>query len=103
MRISKEKSNKEVLGKEVLSRETLGKDVLNKDVLNKEDRVQKQRSLSVIDSFIGKDISIVLRGGNKLEGKLESVAQYEIIVTISHSPVIIMKHAIDYIGLVGEK
>lgn len=110
--LSKEAPNKEILSKEAPNKETLSKEVPNKEALsigtlhrdspNKEDRVYKQKPPSMVDGFIGKDIYIILRNGNKLEGKLESVVQYEIIVTILHQPVIIMKHAIDYIGLVSK-
>lgn len=107
MRTSKAKINKEVLSREVLSGGTLdngisGKEVPSKDVPNRGDKVQKPRPLSVVDVFIGKDISITLRSGGKLEGKLESVVQYEMVVTVSHQPVIVMKHAIDYIELVSK-
>lgn len=107
MRTSKVKSDKEVLSigalsKEVPNKEALSVGTLHKDSPNKEDRVYKQKPLSMVDGFIGKDIYIILRSGNKLEGKLESVVQYEIIVTILHQPVIIMKHAIDYIGLISK-
>ncbi len=79
------------------------KEKLDKEVSNKEEKTRKQKSLCMIDGFIGKDVSIILRGGNKLEGKLESVTQYELVITISHDPVIVMKHAIDYIGLISKK
>ena len=58
---------------------------------------------SVIKNFVGKDIIITLRNDNKLKGKLETVAQYELVITIAYNPIIVMKHAIDYIELAGEK
>lgn len=59
---------------------------------------------SIIKNFIGKEIVITLRNGTNLKGKLETVTQYELMVTISvsYTPIIIMKHAIDYVTL-GEK
>ena len=58
---------------------------------------------SVIKNFIGKEVAITLRNGNNLKGKLETVSQYELIVTMSYVPIIVMKHAVDYIALAGEK
>jgi len=107
MKTNKEKQDKDVLsiealGKKAPNKEVLDKEMLNKGALNKEDKVQKQRPLSMIDSFTGRYISIMLRCGNKLEGKLEYVSQYDITVTISHQPVVVMKHAIDYIELISK-
>lgn len=52
---------------------------------------------SIIRGFIGKELIVTLRSKNKLKGKLESVSQYEFILTISYKPVLVMKHAVDYI------
>lgn len=54
----------------------------------------------LVKGFIGRDVSIALRGKKSLKGRLESETQYELLLTISHEPVIIMKHAIDYIEIV---
>ena len=73
---------------------------------NKEKKVVKNISkeqISIIKNFIGKDVTIALRNGNNLKGKLETVAQYELVITMSYTPIIVMKHAIDYIMLAGEK
>ena len=73
---------------------------------NKEKKVVKNISkeqISIIKNFIGKDVTIALRNGNNLKGKLETVAQYELVITMSYAPIIVMKHAIDYIMLAGEK
>jgi len=51
----------------------------------------------IIKGFVGKNVVVMLRGKNKLKGKLELVSQYELILTVSHKPVLVMKHAIDYI------
>ena len=74
--------------------------MVNKGKLDKEDK--EQRRESVIKNFLGKNVAIILRCGTNLKGRLESVAQYELIITISHKPVIIMKHAVDYIEFVDE-
>jgi len=54
----------------------------------------------LVKGFIGRDVSVALRGKKSLKGRLESATQYELLLTISHEPVIIMKHAIDYIEIV---
>ena len=59
----------------------------------------KREHTSIINNFIRKEITITLRSGNKIKGKLETVSQYELVITVAYSPVIVMKHAIDYIEL----
>ena len=54
----------------------------------------------LLRGFIGRDMAIILRSKKVLKGRLESVTNYEVLITISHEPVLIMKHAIDYIELV---
>lgn len=54
---------------------------------------------NIIKGFVGKNIIVTLRGKNKLKGKLELVSQYELIITVSHKPVLVMKHAVDYIEI----
>lgn len=79
----------------------INKDI-NKDVKKGNRDIKKdpkKEQQSIIKNFIGKDIVITLRGGEKMKGKLETVAQYELMVSISYTPVIIMKHAVDYISL----
>lgn len=68
----------------------------------KDERTIKE-PVNMVKGLIGKDITIYLRGGKELTGRLEAVAQYELVVTISQSPVIVMKHSVDYIIPVGEK
>lgn len=79
--------------------------LLRKDqkVPRKEQRTDNKEHQSVIKNFIGKDIAITLRNGNKIEGKLETITQYELVVSVSYIPTVVMKHAIDYITLIGEK
>ncbi len=73
----------------------------------KEPKKEKKNNIkerpSIIKNFIGKDVAITLRNGTNLKGKLETVAQYELVVTSAYNPIIVMKHAIDYIELAGEK
>jgi sRNA-binding regulator protein Hfq len=73
----------------------------------KEQKKEKKSNIkehpSIIKNFIGKDIEIILRNGTNLKGKLETVAQYELVITSSYTPIVVMKHAIDYLTLVGEK
>jgi len=70
----------------------------------RENREQDTRAAKeikdLVKGFIGRDISVALRGKKSLKGRLESATQYELLLTISHEPVIIMKHAIDYIEIV---
>jgi sRNA-binding regulator protein Hfq len=58
---------------------------------------------SVIKNFIGKEITITLRNSNGIKGRLETIVQYELVITTPRGPIIVMKHAIDYIELAGEK
>jgi host factor-I protein len=87
---------------------------LKKDLSKTQSKVQKKESTkekkndirerpSVIKNFIGKEIIITLRNGNDIKGRLETVVQYELVITVAQKPVIVMKHAIDYIELTGEK
>jgi sRNA-binding regulator protein Hfq len=69
----------------------------------KEKKITYKEHPSVIKNFIGKEIAITLRNSNKIKGKLETVAQYELVITTEYNPIIVMKHAIDYIELSGEK
>lgn len=101
MRVNKEKSEKLVEKSEKLV-EKEDKEVSDK-LIKEVKEIKKKPKLSTIDNFIGKNVSIMLRGGSILKGKLESVPQYELILTISYKPVIVMKHAIDYIELSDEK
>lgn len=83
--------------KKVYKRET--KEVREPKKDNKEVREQ----VNMVKGLIGKDIAITLRGGKELKGKLEAVTQYELVITILQSPVIVMKHAVDCIIPTGEK
>ena len=69
----------------------------------KEKKTNNREHPSIIKNFIGKDIAITLRNGNNIKGRLETVAQYELVITTAYNPIIVMKHAIDYIELKGEK
>ena len=73
------------------------KDVKQETAPNKEAKIK-----DMVKGFTGKNVAIYLRGKKTLKGRLESVSQYELIITISHEPVLVMKHAIDYIELTGE-
>lgn len=73
------------------------KEVKQEIAPNKEPKIK-----DMVKGFIGKNIAIYLRGKKTLKGKLESVSQYELIITINQQPVLVMKHAIDYIEPIGE-
>ena len=53
----------------------------------------------IVKGFIGRNVTVVIRGKKTLSGKLESVSNYELLLTVKHEPKLIMKHAIDYIEL----
>ncbi len=53
----------------------------------------------MLDGFLGKEVNISIRGGTKLKGRLESVSTYELVITVSHKPVVVLKHAIDFVEL----
>ncbi len=53
----------------------------------------------MLNGFLGKEINISIRSGTKLKGRLESVSTYELVITVSHKPVVVLKHAIDYVEL----
>ena len=56
----------------------------------------------IVRGFVGRDMTVTLRGKKSLKGRLESVSQYELLLTVDHRPMLVMKHAIDYIELTGE-
>ncbi|KCZ72096.1 hypothetical protein ANME2D_01498 [Candidatus Methanoperedens nitroreducens] len=53
----------------------------------------------MLSAFLGKEVNLSLRNGTKLTGRLESVSTYELVITVSHKPVVVLKHAIDYVEL----
>lgn len=69
----------------------------------KEQKNNGRERPSVIKNLIGKEITITLRNGTSIKGRLETVVQYELVITTPRNPIIVMKHAIDYIEPVGEK
>jgi len=73
-----------------------------KDVMQETTPAKEVKIKDMVKGFIGKNIAIYLRGKKTLKGRLESVSQYELVITMSHEPVLVMKHAIDYIELTGE-
>lgn len=65
-----------------------------------EEKENKDKEIKdIIRGFIGKNIIVVLRGKKTFKGRLESSTRYELLVTVAHQPVLIMKHAIDFIEL----
>ena len=69
------------------------------DVKQDEISIREKEIKDLIRGFVGRDIVVTLRNKKSLKGKLESVTNYELLLTVSHEPVLIMKHAIDYIEL----
>jgi len=67
-----------------------------------EQNVKSEKEKEIKDmakGFVGRDMAVMLRGKKTLKGRLESVSQYELLLTIDHRPVLVMKHAVDYIEL----
>ncbi len=68
--------------------------------LNKMEQTSELRSMKeLLNVFLGKEVNISIRSGTKLKGRLESVSTYELVITVSHKPVVVLKHAIDYVEL----
>lgn len=62
---------------------------------------EKEKEIKdIVRGFVGRDMIVALRGKKTLKGRLESVSQYELLLTVDHKPMLIMKHAIDYIELI---
>jgi ribosome maturation factor RimP len=53
----------------------------------------------IVKGFVGRNVTVTIRGKKTLSGKLESVSNYELLLTVKQAPVLIMKHAIDYVEL----
>ncbi len=71
------------------------------DVRKQEDQIKKPDIMKdIIKGFLGKHVTINIRGKKLLKGVLESVSNYELLLTINSSPVIVMKHAVDYVELI---
>ncbi len=101
-RIYKRETREPKEPKKEVSKEQVGKELASKEVNMTKGSANKE-PVNMVKGLIGKDITIYIRGGKELKCRLEAVAQYELVVTISQSPVIVMKHAVDYIIPVGEK
>jgi len=78
----------------------MAKEKLERERPEKE-RPKEKNKEEAIKVFVGKDVVITLRGGTKLNGRLEMVTKYELILTIDNKPTLVMKHAVDHIELVG--
>lgn len=90
--------------KRVYKRET--KEKKDRDIGSREQIGGKEQvggKEQIVKGFIGKDVTITIRGGEILKGRLEAVTQYELIITMAQSPFVVMKHAVDYLTLAGEK
>jgi len=70
-----------------------------RDIRPVQDDKPTQNIKEIVKGFVGRNITVVIRGKKTLSGKLESVSNYEILLTVKERPVLIMKHAIDYIEL----
>jgi sRNA-binding regulator protein Hfq len=65
-----------------------------------QDEKSTQNVKEIVKGFVGRNVTIAIRGKKTLSGKLESVSNYELLLTVKQAPVLVMKHAIDYIELV---
>ncbi len=67
---------------------------------NKMEQTSELKSTrEMLNVFLGKEVDISIRNGTKLKGRLESVSTYELVITMSHKPVVVLKHAIDFVEL----
>lgn len=66
---------------------------------NPEQKIESRKQQEILKGFLGKEVVIFLRSGTKLKGKLESVSTYELVITVSYKPVVVLKHAVDYVEL----
>ncbi len=67
---------------------------------NKPEKTSESKGMKdMLMVFLGKEVNISIRSGAKLKGRLESVSTYELVITISQKPVVVLKHAIDYVEL----
>lgn len=57
------------------------------------------RPSEMLMGFEGRNVIIWMRNGTTIKGVLEKSAKYDIIVSVLHRPVIILKHAIDKVEL----
>ncbi len=68
--------------------------------LTKTEQTSESKSMKeMLNGFLGKEVNISIRSGTKLKGRLESVSTYELVITVSYKPVVVLKHAIDYVEL----
>lgn len=93
-------------GKNIKGGYRMNKEKLDKEKLDKEKSKEKTKENikeEAVKIFIGKDVTVTLRGGTKLKGRLEITTRYELILTIDSKPVLVMKHAVDYIELLDQQ
>lgn len=80
-------------------------DIRDSKSVQSDKRIQEDKPIQnikeIVKGFIGREVTVVTRSKKTLSGKLESVSNYELLLTVDHDPVIIMKHAVDYIELVA--
>lgn len=69
---------------------------------NIKDTKESKNIKEMARGFVGKNIAVMLRGKKSFKGRLEATTQYELLLSINHKSVLVMKHAIDYIELVDE-
>jgi sRNA-binding regulator protein Hfq len=68
--------------------------------LNKPEQTYELKDMKeILKGFLGKEVILSIRSGDKLKGRLESVSTYELVITVSYKPVVVLKHAIDYVEL----
>lgn len=83
-------------------KEKLDKEKSDNEKSNKEIRKQRKpgdKKPGLLDFYVGKGVKIQIRGGKIIEGKLEKMAQYELLLTVNEAPLLIMKHSIDTVEL----
>jgi sRNA-binding regulator protein Hfq len=70
-----------------------------RDIRPAQDDRPTQNIKEIVKGFVGRSVTVTIRGKKTISGKLESVSNYELLLTVKERPVLIMKHAIDYIEL----
>ncbi len=75
----------------------------NKSLMITDKPEQKERKpQEMLKGFLGKEVILSLKSGTKLKGKLEAITTYDLIISVSYKPVVVLKHGIEYVELAGQ-
>ena len=59
--------------------------------------VKKPKKPKLLDDLKGKHVTIFLRNGYSIEGIIEEISRFEVMVNDGNKKYVILKHGIDYI------